>query len=157
MAIETIRIHPAIGIARLGNSSTGFYIGPEIPGVSAKPQGGYKDAKRCIRRQAARFRLFGYDKNGKPLKEIDSKDASIKWTVHVANKKAAAKQFDGLNANTPLRNGSIVNRASLVIDPGSRSVNGPNRMARFYTGKFLGVKVPLGEIRTDSRGRLLVF
>jgi len=32
-AIKSIKIHPAIGIARLGNSPTGFFVGPEVPGV----------------------------------------------------------------------------------------------------------------------------
>ena len=76
-AIETIKIHPAIGIARLGNSPTGFFIGPEKPDVHPRPQGGYKDAQHRIKRQAARFRLFGYDKNGKFVKEITSADAQI--------------------------------------------------------------------------------
>jgi len=34
-AIKTIKIYPAIGIARLGNSPTGFFIGPERPAAKA--------------------------------------------------------------------------------------------------------------------------
>ena len=30
---KTYKIHPSIGIARVGNSLTQFFIGPEIPGV----------------------------------------------------------------------------------------------------------------------------
>ena len=30
--ITSIKIHPAIGIARLGNSPTEFFIRPELPG-----------------------------------------------------------------------------------------------------------------------------
>jgi hypothetical protein len=157
MKIETVKIHPAIGIARLGNSPNGFYIGPEVPGETVQPEGGYKDAKGFIKRQAARFRLFGYDKHGKVVKEIDSDDATIRWTVHLANKKAAWKQFEGLNGNAPLRNGAVADRNSLVIDPGVRSLEGPEKVKKFDGGKFLGIKVPLGEMRTDSRGRLLVL
>jgi len=98
--IETIKIHPAIGVARVGNSPTEFFIGPEKPGTHRRPRGGYKDAQGRIKRQAARFRLFGYDKRGKLVKEITAKDASVTWTVHLANKKAAWKQFGGLNSNT---------------------------------------------------------
>ena len=65
MAITKIKIHPAIGIARLGNSPTEFFIGPELPGDHAPPKGGYKDARHRIKRQAARFRLFGYDENAR--------------------------------------------------------------------------------------------
>lgn len=155
--ITTIKIHPGIGIARLGNSPTGFFIGPEKPGVHTRPGGGYKDKQGRIKRQAARFRLFGYDKNGKLVKEITSADAAIEWTVHLANSKAAWNQFDGLKPNTPLRNASVADRNSLVIDPGPRSLSGTNKSASFDTGKFLNTIVPLGEIRSDSKARLLVL
>ena len=156
-AIVSIKIHPAIGIARLGNSPADFFVGPELPGVHQRPRGGYKDAQGRVKRQAARFRLFGYDKKGKLVKEITSVDAAIEWTVHLANHKAAWKQFDGLKPNPPLRNPGVASRISLVIDPGQRTLNAPNRHARFDTGTFLGVTVPLGEIRTDRKNRLLVL
>src|SRR5260370_24662505 len=156
-AIKTIKIHPAIGIARLGNSATGFFIGPEKPGVSPRPRSGYRDAQHRMKRQAARFRLFGYDKNGKVVKEITSADAKIVWTVHLANSKAEWKRFEGLNANAPRRNAGVADRASLIIDPGAHSLSGPNKNEKFNTGKFLGKAVPLGEARTDSKARLLVL
>jgi hypothetical protein len=155
--IETIKIHPAIGIARVGNSPTGVFIGPERPGTNTRPKGGFKDAQGRIKRQAARFRLFGYDSKGKLVKEITAKDASVSWTAHLANSKAAWKRFVGLNPNSPLRNASVTNRNSLVIDPGPRSLSGPNKTASFDTGTFLGSLVPLGEMRTDRQGHLLIL
>jgi hypothetical protein len=155
--IASIKIHPAIGIARVGNSPTEFFIGPEKPGVHQLPRGGYRDAKGRIKRQAARFRLFGYDKNGKVVKELTSADAKIEWTVHLANKKAEWKRFEGLDPNAPRRNNGVSNRSTLIIDPGPRSIQGPNKKASFDTGKFRGVVVPLGEIRSDSKARLLVL
>jgi L-Lysine epsilon oxidase N-terminal/L-lysine epsilon oxidase C-terminal domain len=155
--IKTVKIHPAIGIARIGNSPSEFFIGPEKPGAHLHPKGGYKDAHARIKRQAARFRLFGYDDSGKLVGEVSAKNAHIKWTVHLANKKAAWHQFDGLAANTPLRNASVANRDTLIIDSGSRSLSGPNKAGHFDTGTFFGKVVPLGEIRTDSQGRLLVL
>ncbi len=156
--ITTIKIHPGIGVARLGNSPTEFFIGPEKPQVHVRPSGGYRDKQGRIKRQAAGFRLFGYDKNGKLVKEITSADATtIEWTVHLVNSKAAWKQFDGLKPNTPLRNAGVADRKSLVIDPGPRSVSGANKSASFDTGKFLGTIVPLGDIRSDSKARLLVL
>jgi len=155
--IKTIKIHPSIGIARLGNSPTGFFIGPERPGVYPRPRTGYKDAKGRIKRQAARFHLFAYDKKGKLLSEITSAEAKIEWTVHLVNSKAAWKRFDGLKTNTPLRNAGVADRSTLVIDPGPRSVIGVNKTALSDTGKFLGTTVPLGEIRTDGKARLIVF
>jgi hypothetical protein len=72
----TFRIHPAIGIARLGNSPNSFYIAPEQAGArpidcdqdgnpivkdgKEVPVANFKDSG-LIRRQAARFRAFVYD------------------------------------------------------------------------------------------------
>jgi hypothetical protein len=42
---KTIKVHPAIGIAPLGNSVSGFFIGRELPGGSKRPTG-YKDLQR---------------------------------------------------------------------------------------------------------------
>ena len=64
------RIHPAIGVARVGDSLEEFFIGPEAPGVRptmTKPdgpalaggqRGTYKDSKSCVKRQGARFRIY---------------------------------------------------------------------------------------------------
>jgi hypothetical protein len=155
--VRTIRIHPAIGIARLGNSPDGYFIGPELPGVTPKPKGGYKDAQGRVKRQAARFRLYGYDARGKLLGEITAKDARITWTVHVANKKASWRTFDGLKKNTPWRNSSVTDRSQLHIDPGPFSLTGTSQSAEFTGGRFMGEAVALGEMRTDSSGRLLVL
>lgn len=155
--IETLKIHPAIGIARLGNSPAGFFIGPELPGINKPPVGGYKDAQMRVKRQAARFRIFGYGEDGNVVKEITAKDADIRWTVHLANKKAAWKEFDGLNPNRPLRNRSEKNRNKLIIDPGERTLNKTNSSALFNTGIFYDKSVPLGEMRVGKNGRLIVL
>lgn len=93
------RIHPSIGIARLGNSEE-FYIGPES--ISALPiecdQNGdtsagangqektidnFRDSAGKIRRQAARFRLFAYDDKTPDGVElvVQDKNRGIKGTV----------------------------------------------------------------------------
>ena len=156
----TFKIFPSIGIARLGNcpdsSTSGFYVGPEIPGSIIVPSIGYKDAQGRVRRQAARFRIFGWE-DGVFMGEITSSVAGIAWTVELANKKAAFNQFQGVgHTNGPLRNASVSDRSSLAIMPGPRTI-GPGGRAVFDTGQFLGVPVPLGEIQTDSAGRLLVL
>src|ERR1043166_2775461 len=155
--IASVKIHPAIGIARIGNSPDGFFIGPEVPGVFKRPSGGYKDSSGRIKRQAARFRVFGYDSKGKVVREITSPEAAIKCTVHLANRKAAWRRFEGLKRKAPFRNAGIVSRDRLVIDPGERVLSGANQRGLFDTGSFLRVKVPLGEMRTDNVGRLLVL
>jgi hypothetical protein len=98
--------------------------------------------------------LFGYDSGGNVVQELTSADADITWTVQLRNKKAA----------TPARNSGITgaDRAGLIIDPGSRTLNGPSQLAKFDTGVFKipgqsAITVPLGEARTDVDGHLLVL
>jgi len=156
MAITQVRIYPSIGIARLGNSPE-FFIGPEIPGDRTPPVGGYKDAHCRVKRQAARFRLFGFDAAGILVQEITSSDATIDWTVHLANRKASWREFAGLSDNAPFRNAGEPNRASLEIDPGPRTLTGPNQAAGLNSGRFRGTVVPLGDMRTDATGKLVVL
>jgi hypothetical protein len=107
MTLKAIyKIHPSIGIARLGDSRS-FFIGPEIPGV--RPTGElpgtkvppYKNGIK-IKAQAVRFRIFEYvDKNGSYAfsREISlsEKDVTkLEWTVHLANRKASFFKFEGL-------------------------------------------------------------
>ncbi|GAC1331897.1 MAG: LodA/GoxA family CTQ-dependent oxidase [Chloroflexota bacterium] len=168
-------IHPGIGIARVGNSPHDYFIGPEVPGVTPDPHGTYKDAQGRIKRQAARFRIYGLNAHGQVVKELTAHDADITWTVHLANKKAAWYQFklalDIPEAASPTlpndlrttrRNARYRShdRAGLVIDPGSRSIKGKNNKGPAYhfdTGSFLGQRVALGELRTGADGHLLVL
>lgn len=171
--IAECRIHPAIGIARVGNSPEQHFFGPEVPGVWDPPAGGYKEdvdeanlLEPRVKRQAARFRVYAYSADGEPLHEVTGAEASVTWTVHLANKKAEWDRFQGrageelpLDQRRPraARNGDVADRASLIIDPGPRSVTGTDGRAVFDGGKFLGTPVPLGEIRTDADGRLVVL
>ena len=95
-AIVSYAIYPGIGIARVGNSPDEYFIGPEAPGQVPQPPGGFKDAAGRIKRQAARFRVYGLNEAGEAVKEITADDAEITWRVHVANRKAGWYQF--LNA-----------------------------------------------------------
>lgn len=167
MNLNTIveaRIHPAIGIARIGNSDE-FWIGPEVPDPVPPPPGGYRDPAGRLKRQAARFRIYGYDSAGQVVGELTAADAEIVWTAHVANKKAAWYTFDAAldlpeaaNLQSPRRNSSIQgsDRRHLVIDPGPRSVSGKNQKAPpFDSGRFFDHPVYLGELQTDEQGRLI--
>lgn len=158
-------IYPGIGIARVGNSPDEFFIGPELPHAILSVEGGFKDAQGALKRQAARFRLYGFDAEGKVVAELTSPAAEIVWTVHVANTKAAWYNFE-----TPMDIPSAIpserrnpdyagaERAKLRIDPGPLSISGVNRRGsgyRFDKGTFLEVPVYLGELSTDELGRLL--
>jgi L-lysine epsilon oxidase-like protein len=146
----TYKIHPAIGIARVGNSPNDFFIGPELVGQELQPQGGFKDNQCRVKRQAVRFRIYAHYDNG-TVQEITNAEAAITWTVHLVNKKAA----------NPGR-GNTESAVDLTIDPGVRTLNGPNQQQLFDTGtiKFSSApvtKVPLGEIRSDNQNHLLVL
>ncbi len=166
-AIVEARIHPAIGIARVGNAEAGphdYFIGPEVPNPTRAPAGGYRDGAGRLKRQAARFRIYGYDKKGNVVGEITDAHAAIEWHVHAANKKAAWYNFDvaldlpeAASVRSPRRNSNIrgADRAQLSIDPGARQVSKDHPRARFDTGRFFDVPVDLGEIRYSAGGRLL--
>jgi hypothetical protein len=189
--VAKCRIHPGIGIARVGNSPDEFFIGPEAPcdpNDVKPPAGGFKDAHGRIKRQAARFRIYAYDSKGKNLGELPlagqggahtAPKAQVVWRVHLANKKGAWFKFVSRfrfenEANRKPRNpfvpipveGMPDDRDTLVVDPGPRKISGQGEPVKngkapssrhFDTGSFLGTQVPLGEIKTDEAGRLLVL
>jgi L-lysine 6-oxidase len=114
-------VHPSIGIARVGNSTSDFYLAPEkIGGLpiacdkkgnpirrhgALQPVEQFKDAEGRIKRQAARFKIFKYDDENPQGREITLRDKEIKrieWTVHLANKKAAWYEFMELCGDTML-------------------------------------------------------
>ena len=159
-------IHPAFGVARVGNSPDEYLYGPEVPDPAPLPEGSYKDSAGRLKRQAALFRVYGYDAEGRVVRELTAADADIVWTAHVANSKAAWYEFqialdipEAVSAQeSKRRNASIADRASLVIDPGPRTITGSNVSGPEYafdTGSFAGKQVYLGELRTDEAGRLV--
>src|SRR5215831_5957340 len=163
--IAEVRIHPAIGIARVGNSPDEFFIGPEIPVPTGPPEGGYRDKLGNLKRQAARFRIYAYDRKGNLLGELTSADADIEWTVHVANKKADWYDFDmaldlrpeAAAVQSARRNAGIPQdkRYQLNITPGPITIQGKNKTSPPLNGMFFDQQVYLGELRTDDQGRLL--
>lgn len=143
------KIHPALGIARVGDSADGWFIGPELPGVPPLPdagRGGEGFRSAGIKRQAARFRVFRYEIDGHgrlgSWREVTLDDPDVKgieWTVHLANTKASYYRFEGATGDPTaaphvrrgapaLRNPSIkdarVRRRRLEIDPLARSIAG---------------------------------
>ncbi|MCY9061423.1 LodA/GoxA family CTQ-dependent oxidase [Bacillus inaquosorum] len=161
--IVSYKIHPGIGIARIGNSPDEFFLGPESLGGISEPDGGFKDKEGRIKRQACRFRVYGYDDKGNAIKEITLEDAEITWKVTLANTKASWRRFRGLNPEAEWRNSEFEGEArkQLDITPGERTISGKNQVGgpcyKFDDGTFLGVRVALGELRTDEVGRLLVL
>src|SRR3954451_21896769 len=99
------KIHPGMGFARVGPSKQGYFLAGEAPDlapVDIDAAGnevafaGYKDARKLVRRQGARFRVFEYDRNDgtgvfTPIREITANDAEIKWSISLTSSKAAGK------------------------------------------------------------------
>ncbi|KZT69484.1 hypothetical protein DAEQUDRAFT_726433, partial [Daedalea quercina L-15889] len=192
--IARVEIFPPVGIARVGDSGTSngerdpsidveYYYGPEVPGLTDHPFGTFRDQRGGIKRQAARFRVYAYNSAGKNLGEINNYNKyNFKWTVHVANKKAAYYLFHGKyqTPKTDLRNPdtdpiygdlkgdpldqSLEIRKKLIVDPGPQSITrtgtpSPVPLVGYFQGSLPdaddALPVTLGEMRTDDQGRLV--
>lgn len=156
-------IHPSIGIARIGNSEDEYFIGPEVIDPKNEDLGFYRDKHGKLKRQAARFRIYGLNAKGEAVKELSAKNAQIEWGIHVANKKASWYQFqlaldipEAINAPPSLlRNSNISDRNKLIIDAGYHKIK--SKKPTKLQGKFMDNKVYLGEAKLDESGRLIVL
>ncbi|MCV6636991.1 LodA/GoxA family CTQ-dependent oxidase [Candidatus Albibeggiatoa sp. nov. NOAA] len=190
--MTTYKIFPAIGVARLGNSEE-FYIAPETAnGLPINPDGepfkpsDFRDEQHRMKRQAARFQVYACSENGtqQSVTLADEKISSIRWTVHLANKKACWYEFipwqggeNGYTSTHPLRNGNVTDkqeRKQLIIDPSSRTLTASpsaketscefDRASSPNNSSFPPKKLKpnkeintLGGLRIDNDGRLLVL
>jgi len=164
---EKYVIHPAIGVARVGNSRTGFFLAPnEIGGLPIKPDesGAITDFKNAgaIKRQGQKFCVYQYDDaTGESKKlvirgtlkdwENEIEVESIKWTVHLANKKSVWYEYSELEGNLLLgQDNSYINqkvdkrnpdetgnaRHKLIINPGAKVIEGANQNVEISGGYF---------------------
>jgi hypothetical protein len=178
------KIHPAIGIARVGDHLDAFFIGPELSYaaelagadelIGASPvdldaNGGdvpfttYKKDGH-IRRQGARFRVFAYDRAAdgtltNPQEVIAAANTVITWTVELCNRKAAWEQRIGEPGR---RNSDVADRSKLIVGPVKQSISGARQASAAFVGQFSGhsaqaMDVNLGMLRTDADGRLIVL
>jgi hypothetical protein len=153
----TYEIHPAIGVARVGNSASvkGYFVGPEpavtekayrdgetAPGIARTPaRSTFRDANGALLRQAVRFRVFKVttDAQGKVLKkEALAPETPIQWGVRLANRKAVAPRFDDPGT---LRNGGD---PACLIDSGLQRIATVGAPGQELAGQFRKQKVTLG-------------
>lgn len=97
------KIHPAIGIARVGDSDQ-YYIAPDAPGAlpteyssAATNTGAFRDANSKLLKQAAKFKIYQYDDAHPEGIEVVSGQngvAFIEWTAWLASKKSSWFQFE---------------------------------------------------------------
>lgn len=160
-------IYPPIGVMRVGNSEKEYFIGPLVDNPEPKPDVyAYRDEIGALKRQAAQFRIYGFNAAGKAVRELTSENAKITWHAHLANQKASWYEFQ-LAMDIPeaadappsrLRNINVSDRSDLLIDGGKQTVAGPGIYnGPTFEGTFLSEKVYLGEMRTDEKGRLIML
>jgi L-lysine epsilon oxidase-like protein len=133
MATDLIqfRVHPGVGMARFGESTDWYFLGPEIPrflqeqypNLRHRPRplkhpflpdpaaelpadGKYRDKKKKIMPQAARFRVYAYffDRGTGTVyrvMEITTTHADIEWRVELANVKGVKVPTDDVDPNQP--------------------------------------------------------
>lgn len=168
------RIHPSVGVARMGNSETTYFLTAEKPLQPFNPvqkiipaapplldidekgtTGSVRDITGKLCKQGARFRVFcyAYEKSaGKPSSmfvwECKATEYDIEWEVKVANHKAS--NDTGMGSPIGLRKennpDTIVLSSKVITD----------RNAKPFTGKPLG-RLQLGSCFMDKHGRLIVL
>jgi hypothetical protein len=149
------KIHPAIGIARIGNSAAAWFDGPEVPDLdfTPPPNGEYRDQtpERRIRRQAVRFRIYEYtyeDAFGtrlRSVRQLRPSDVAVQWHVNLANIKSFRQDPGVSNHHIPEPN-----------DPGVKTVAGANQK-QDVQGQVFGQNVQLGTLLTDPEGVLHIL
>ena len=183
---KTYAIHPAIGVARLGNAPldiddpSTYLIGAESPYQVPGAGETYKKNGK-IKKVAQRFRIFEYE-DDMPAREITLEQRDIKsitWHVQVSNRKAALliddKTPGSVSAPTyhppdyhpsKSRNTHVVDRNDLVIESGLNTITS-DQPIKDLTGSFTlpfgnnekaTTQVKLGSIHSEAQtGRLLYF
>lgn len=162
-------IYPPIGVMRVGNSKHEYFLGPLVDEPEIKSDVyAYRDKTGAIKRQAAQFRIYGLNEDGKAIKELTMNNSDITWYCSLANQKSSWYQFqialDIPDAADPdiapslLRNIDVKDRNDLFIDGGKASISEPNvKEGKQFIGQFFKKDVYLGEMRTDDVGRLIML
>src|SRR5262245_26543151 len=170
------KIFPPIGVARVGNSPDGFFIGPETPGAlgsdlgtdgAEAPLSRFKDDAFRVKRQAARFRIFEFDDAGGAGRPAQLPPGTVvEWTVSLANRKDAVmrggtpvpESAAGPPPPLPRPDPARANRAIAAAATVRAPLAAPVALAGSYlTGTPQEEAVGLGELRTDPAGHLLVL
>lgn len=126
-----LKIHPAIGFARLSSNPESYEFGPD-------PLPHYK-SNDLIKRQSVRFRIFAYDGNNQGIEELTpewlaANNLHAVWHARVANRKIARLRS----------NDSYVISAIAQSDVHGGQLRGK-------CGDFAeGQDIRLGEINTDG-------
>ena len=148
------------GTGSPGSPGTEFQAdGTEIPVTEYKTgDTGTPATSFQVKRQAARFRLYEFDDAaaaGRPA--VLPPGATVEWSARLVNKKDAVKRPDAPPATAPTSIVVETGRENRVIDSGVRSIRTPPSTPVPLAGTYLNNAVPLGELRVDPAGNLLVL
>ena len=155
-------VFPPIGVARIGNSPTDVFVGPEqpdslgtdlLPDGTERPVESTKDSQHRVKRQAARFQVFEVDAAGASRPAALPAGASVRWTVHLLNKKDAIVRPTGppSRATRPVLAPGAQDR---VIDGGRVDVGSATPVS--IDGTYRDTAVHLGDAWVDASQRLVV-
>ena len=174
------KIHPGIGVARVGASGDGYFIAAETFGgkpfelsdAGETEFRGYKDASFLMRPEGVRFRVFEYDRDDATgalafVGEVTPEKAAVRWSVKLGNRKAAGPRMvsrsgpQGERVIVPgstRRNDEVddQNRNRLVAEASASGIEGENVALRSLNGTVMERPVLLGRVGADHRGRLVV-
>ena len=170
------RIHPSVGVARMGDSPDHYFVGAEEPRIAVAPQirtfptvgspsaavapgNRFRVADGTIAKQAARFRVFAYywddwttwsrDDYPEQVVECTAADFDFEWTVQVANRKQGLRDTAG-NRPPVVTLNTTTGAHYQTVRPMVEPVTAPTP-----------AKLPLGGVVLDddptSRGTLLVI
>lgn len=128
--VACVKIHPAIGVARLANNDDYFEFF-EANSRKFSPAKDYMSAgsepnpsQQRMKKQAVQFKLFAYDENNHLLGELKNilSDISIHWSANVSNRK--------LFNYSSKRGGNTINpisaQATATTPNGKAQLNGKN-------------------------------
>lgn len=170
------RVYPGIGIARVGRSAATPFLAAERPGEDplesdGAPFNGYKGDDHLVRRQAVRYRVLEFERDGDGteqfVREITAGEAKVSWSVKLAAAKAAGPKMVGgagargerviLPDHDERRNVPPVGLSQAdLVGAVEYQVSGPGAVAQTKMATIAGIDVMIGEARTDGEGRLIV-
>jgi len=163
-AIVSYAIYPRIGIARVGNLSRVFLLTPKRLDPARYF---FEDDSLAAERQFVRFRIYGLDADRRAVREITADEARITWQVHLENLKSGWGRLRNALADNDItvrdagRDRATVVEVRRHAKPGDCTIAGRNEFGRpeycFESGGVSGLRIRLGELRTDEYGRLIVL
>lgn len=129
--IASIKVHPAIGFARVSPNEDFYVFGDQVDEYKSSNQ---------IKRQAVQYKLYGYDSGGNGIEELtpvrlSELGLSVVWQADVANLKIAKR---------PGRGDSFAIKANARSDSSDGLLFG--KCGDFEEGQ----SIPLGKIRSDG-------